>query len=295
MGEIAALLTAACWAVSSIFFTTTSREVGAVTVNRVRLIFTVILVLIAHTLLTGHPLPLDAEPFRWLWLGLSGVVGLVLGDSFLFESYRLIGNRLGTLLMASVPVVSSLEAWIFLKEDLRFTTILGILVCVGGISLVVLERKTGNGAPEKGQYLRGVLFGLGGVVGQASGLVVAKLGLVNDFPSISGVAIRMVTAMVVLWAAALLLGQAKPTLQKVLSRPWTVRYILGGSLIGPFIGVWLSQIAIQRTYVGIASTLMALTPILMLPIAHWYYKERVSPRAFLGTVVALAGAAVIFL
>jgi len=295
MGEIAALLTAACWAVSSIFFTTTSREVGAVTVNRVRLIFTALFVLIAHTLLTGHPLPLDAEPFRWLWLGLSGVVGLVLGDSFLFESYRLIGNRLGTLLMASVPVVSSLEAWIFLKEDLSFTTIVGILVCVSGISLVLLERKTVNGAPEKRQYLRGVLFGLGGMMGQASGLVMAKLGLVNDFPSISGVAIRMVTAMAVLWAAALLMGQAKPTLQKVLSRPRIVRHILGGSLIGPFIGVWLSQIAIQQTYVGIASTLMALTPILMLPIAHWYYKEQISSRAILGTMVALAGAAVIFL
>jgi len=297
MGEIAALLTAACWAVSSIFFTSTSREVGAVTVNRVRLIFTAGFVLIAHLLLTGRPLPLDAEPFRWLWLGLSGVVGLILGDSFLFESYRLIGNRLGTLLMASVPVVSSLEAWVFLKEDLSFAAIAGIALCVGGISLVVLERNAGHGnaAPEKLQYLRGVLFGLGGVIGQASGLVLAKIGLVGNFPSISGVAIRMVTAMVIIWAAALVMGQAGPTLHRVLARPRTARNILGGSLVGPFIGVWLSQIAVQQTYVGIASTLMALTPIIMLPIARWYYKEAVSPRAILGTAVALAGAAVIFL
>jgi drug/metabolite transporter (DMT)-like permease len=105
----------------------------------------------------------------------------------------------------------------------------------------------------------------------------------------------MVTAMAVLWGVALLLGQAKPTLQKVLSRPRTLREILGGSLVGPFIGVWLSQIAIQQTYVGIASTLMAMTPILMLPIARWYYRERVSSRAILGTMVALAGAAIIFL
>ena len=159
MGEIAALATAVCWAFSSIFFTSTSKEAGAIPVNRIRLVFAVILLLVFHTLITGHPLPLDAAPFRWIWLGLSGIVGLVLGDTLLFQAYYLIGNRLGTLIMSGVPVISSLAAWLLLGENLSLLSIAGITLCTSGIMLVVLERTPGNGTGthhEKRQYILGV-------------------------------------------------------------------------------------------------------------------------------------------
>jgi drug/metabolite transporter (DMT)-like permease len=298
MGEIAALVTAVCWAISSIFFTSSSKEIGAVPVNRIRLVFAVVFLLITHTALTGQLLPLSAEPERWLWLGLSGIVGLILGDTFLFQAFALIGNRLGTLIMASVPVISSLEAWLFLGETLELKSILGIVVCVGGIVIVMLERNpnaNGNSRHERRQYGLGIIYAFGGAVGQASGLILAKMGLAGNFPSISGVMIRMLTAMVVMWVITIAMRQVKQTLQKAFQNPATLRNIAGGSLVGPFIGVWLSQIAVQNTYVGIASTLMAMTPVVMLPIAKWYYKENLSWRAFLGTVIALAGVAVIFL
>lgn len=298
MGEIAALVTAVCWAISSIFFTSTSKEIGAVAVNRIRLVFAVGFLLITHTVLTGQLLPLSAGPERWLWLGLSGIVGLVLGDTFLFKAFALIGNRLGTLIMASVPVISSLEAWIFLGETLELKSMLGIVVCVGGIVMVMLERNpnaNGSSHHERRQYGLGIVYALLGAVGQASGLILAKMGLVGDFPSISGVMMRMLTAMLIMWAITIAMRQVKQTLQKAFQNPATLRNIVGGSLVGPFIGVWLSQIAVQNTYVGIASTLMALTPVVMLPIAKWYYKENLSWRALVGTVIALAGVAVIFL
>jgi drug/metabolite transporter (DMT)-like permease len=297
MGEIAAFFTAVCWAGSSIFFTSTSKKIGAIAVNRIRLVFAVGLILIAHILLTGQLLPLGAEPFRWLWLGLSGIVGLVLGDSFLFQAYKMIGNRLGTLIMAGVPVVSSLAAWIFLGEQLDAKSLIGILLCVGGIFVVVMERPAGaNGSDhhERRQYLLGVLFAIGGALGQAGGLILAKMGLVDNFPSISGVMIRMLVAMTIMWLITIAMRQVRQTFQHLRSLSVT-RDLLGGSLVGPFIGVWLSQIAVQNTYVGIASTLMALTPIIMLPVSRFYYKEHISPRAFFGTILALAGVAIIFL
>ena len=298
MGEIAAILTALCWGLSSIFFTSTSKEAGPIPVNRVRLLFAVPLLLITHIILTGQLLPLSAEPYRWLWFGLSGIVGLVIGDTLLFTCYSLIGNRLGTLLMASVPVISSLAAFLFLGEKLALLSMVGILVCVAGIALVVMERRNGNGngtTHEKRRFLLGVLSGLGGAVGQAIGLVLAKQGLGGDYPSISGTLIRILTAMAFIWLITIFMRQTRQTLQSVFSNFKLVRNIFGGSVVGPFIGVWLSQIAIQRTYIGIASTLMALTPIFMLPIAKWYYKEEVSSRAVFGTVVALIGVAIIFL
>jgi drug/metabolite transporter (DMT)-like permease len=298
MGEIAAILTAMCWGLSSIFFTATSREIGPVPVNRVRLLFAVPLLAVTHLILTGQLFPLQVETYRWLWFGLSGIAGLVIGDTLLFTAYSLIGNRLGTLLMASVPVMSSLAALIFLGEKLDPRSILGILVCVSGIVLVVLERSNGNGhrsAPQKRLFWLGVLAGLGGALGQSIGLVLAKAGLGGDFPAISGTLIRMLTAMVFIWVITIFMGQASQTLQKVFTNPKLTRTIFAGSVVGPFIGVWLSQIAIQNTYVGIASTLMALTPVFMLPVAKWYYKENVTPRAVFGTVLALVGVAIIFL
>lgn len=298
MGEIAAILTALCWGLSSIFFTSTSKEAGPVPVNRVRLLFAVPLLLVTHVILTGQWLPLSAEPYRWLWFGLSGIVGLVIGDTLLFTCYSLIGNRLGILIMASVPVMSSLAAFLFLGEKMDLTSILGIFICTAGITLVVMERRNGNGnatTHEKRRFTLGVLSGLGGALGQAAGLVLAKQGLGGDFPSISGTLIRMLTAMVFIWLITIFMRQTRQSLQTIFSSFRLVRNIFGGSIVGPFIGVWLSQIAIQRTYVGIASTLMALTPIFMLPIARWYYKEKVSSRAVFGTIVALVGVAIIFL
>jgi drug/metabolite transporter (DMT)-like permease len=300
MGELAALGTAFCWAFSSIFFTSSSKEAGAIPVNRIRLVFAVLLLLVFHTLITGHPLPLDAEPFRWLWLGLSGIVGLVIGDTLLFQAYYLIGNRLGTLIMSGVPVISSLAAWLFLGEKLSLINIAGIALCTGGIMVVVMERKPGNGGEtqthhERRQYILGVLYAIGGAIGQAGGLVLAKKGLADNFPSISGVIIRMLTAMIFMWVLTLLMGQIKQTLQKVYNNSKLIIQIASGTVIGPFLGVWLSQIAVQRSYVGIASTLMALTPIVVLPISKFYYREKISVTAVIGTVIALVGVGVIFL
>ena len=298
MGETAALITAFCWAFSSVFFTAASKVAGSIPVNRIRLIFAVFILLVVHTVMTGQLLPFSAEPYRWLWLGLSGIVGLVLGDTFLFQAYILIGNRLGTLLMAAVPMISSLGAWMFLNEELRLTAWLGMVLCTLGIIIVVMERKNGaaNDTPhEKRQFLIGILCAIGGAVGQAGGLILAKKGLADNFPSISGVMIRMLIAMIFIWGITILMGQARQSLTKVFSSSKTILNITGGSVVGPFLGVWLSQIAVQRTYVGVASTLMALTPIIMLPISKWYYKENVSYRALMGTSIALAGVVIIFI
>jgi drug/metabolite transporter (DMT)-like permease len=295
MGEVAALLTAFCWAGSSLFFTHAGRLVGSMVVNRMRLAFAVAFLMAAHQILLGQLIPVDAGPDRWIWLGASGVVGLVLGDAALFQTFVLIGPRLGTLIMSLVPVISTLIAWVFLGERLLWLQTAGILIAVTGIIAVVSERGNGGLAMDRKHYLTGVLFGLLGVVGQAAGMVLAKRGLGGDFPPLSGVLMRMLCALVVLWAFTLLRGQARATLKTVAANRNALRSIIGGSIVGPFLGVWLSLIAIQSTFVGIASTLMALTPIIMVPIVKYGFKERVSRWSVVGTLVSLSGVAIILL
>lgn len=300
MGELAALATSFCWSLNSIQFTFAGRRVGSRVVNRVRIALAAIFLSLAHLLLHGSLWPVQAEPFRWGWLGLSGTIGLILGDGSLFHAFLLIGPRKSMVLMTLVPVISTVAAWILLGETLLPLEIAAILITVAGIAWVVSERQPERpseseaaGAPGR-EPLLGVVLGIAGATGQALGLVAAKRGLVGDFSALSATVIRMIVAAVVIWLFTVLHGQVRPTWQALKDRRAGL-WLLGGAFVGPFVGVWLSLIAVRTAPVGIASTLMALSPIILIPFDHWIFGERITPRSIAGTVVALGGAGVIFL
>lgn len=118
MGELAAILTAISWSFTSIFFNNASRAIGSVRVNRLRLLVASIILITVHWIVLGSPIPISATPDQWFWLGISGIIGLALGDAFLFQAYVHIGARLTTLIMALDPVFSTLIAWLWLGRKI---------------------------------------------------------------------------------------------------------------------------------------------------------------------------------
>ena len=174
LGEIASLITAVCYATSSTFFTAAGKRFGAMVANRTRLVTAVLLLVMVHWIGLGEPLPLDAGAERWFWLGLSGIVGLALGDAFLFQAYVSIGPRMGLLLLSLAPAIAAILAWLFLNERLGPGKLLGMFVTLAGIIWVVLERKSNgheNGSIfsslKDAHYRTGLLLGLGAATGQA--------------------------------------------------------------------------------------------------------------------------------
>ena len=294
LGEIAALATAVCWAATSLFFTIAGKQVGSQFVNRVRLLLAAFFLAITHLLWQGEVLPIHAELSRWGWLGLSAILGLVVGDAMLFQAFVLIGTRLSMLLMTLVPVISALLAWVFLGETLSLLEIAAIIVTVSSVAWVVSERGNSNSVDSNPRsHVIGVLCGIGGASGQALGLILSKRGMAGAFPALSASLMRLSVAAVVIWLWALIQGQLRPTIEglRIRRARWA---IVGGTVVGPFIGMTLSLAAVQLAPVGIASTLMALSPVILLPLAHWVFKERIAPRAIFGTVVAMVGVAMIF-
>ena len=296
MGELAGLATSLFWSLTSIQFTLAGRRIGSRAVNRLRLVLAVFFLSLAHLVIYGEIWPVHAEPYRWGWLGLSGIIGLVLGDGALFQAFVLIGPRRSMLMMTSVPVISTLLAWVWLGEVLQPVEIGAILLTVAGIAWVVSERRSKQAvsADDRKQYALGILLGLAGALGQALGLVMSRQGLAGDFSSLSAALMRMLVATVVIWAVTLVRREVGSA-----GRVWEDRrallFLIGGTLVGPVTGMWLSMVAVQQAEVGIASTLMALSPILLIPMEGWLFKEKVSLRAIAGTIVALVGAAIIFL
>ncbi len=292
IGEIAALITAILWAGTAIVFTEATKIVGSYVVNISRLIlattYLVVLILLFN---------LDYQ-ISWeqiYLLGISGIVGLSFGDGFLFKSFQYIGARLSMLVMTLSPPIAAFLAYIYLGEELSSWGILGIVITISGVSIVVLKRSEQPSSDYKTNNL-GYLFAFLGAIGQAANLIFAKeafqLGEINAFVATF---YRMVPSIPFMYFMSLLYRKKKYGIKILREKKDALKFIIIGSIIGPFLGITFSLIAIAYTFVGIASTLMATVPIIMLPIIIIYYKEKISWYSFAGAFIAVMGIAVLFL
>jgi len=295
IGEFAAIFTAFCWSISAVAFTISGRRIGSQVVNRIRVLIAFVLLIAINWIFYSNPIPIQAGADRWSWLLLSGLVGLAIGDAFLFKAYQLIGARMGLLLLSLAPVFSAIIAWIFLEEVLTPIQFIGMLLSLVGISWVVLVRRDQTDDDVNPRQKRiGILFGILAALGQAGGLILSRQGMTENFPPFAGTLIRMIAAVVVLWGLAIIQRQAGPTLITAKKQFSATRWILLGAIFGPVIGVSSSLLAIQYAKLGVASTLMALPPVLMLPISYFAFKERFGWQAVAGTLISIAGVAILF-
>ncbi len=304
LGELAALTTALCWSFTAVFFSEAGRRIGSFRVNAVRLLFAVVIYGVVLLISSGRLFPENINRSQVFWLALSGLVGLAIGDGCGFKALVMIGPRLTTLLWSTAPIMATILAWFFLGEQLGGVQLLGVLVTVGGVTWVVAERRyTGSnqfdlkdGHPDSGTLVKGVLLGLAAAFGQAAGLVLSKHGMLNaggTVDPLSASFIRMFASMIALWLFAATRGEFVSSVKAFRHRP-AILFAAGGAVFGPFLGVWTSLIAVRLISAGIAATLNAMTPILIMPIVIVYYKEKVSFRTLVGSVLAVAGVILLF-
>jgi drug/metabolite transporter (DMT)-like permease len=294
IGEMAALFTSVCWSISAIGFTQSTQRVGSMVTNRVRVLLAMLMLILINAVLYGQPIPLHAGASRWAWLGISGVIGLALGDAFLFQAYKEIGPRLGLLLLSLAPVFGAAIAWIFFGQALNLLQIAGIAITLAGISWVVLARPNEHAVNVRKATGRGILFGVLAALGQATGLVFSQQGMAGNFSPFAGTLIRMIAAVVALWVVAGLQKQAGSTVVAMRRQPAAFGWVTFGALFGPVLGVSASLLAVQHADIGVASTLMALPPVFMLPISYFVFKERFGWQVVAGTLITIAGVALLF-
>lgn len=294
IGELAALLTSFSWTGTSVLFTKATQQVGSIIVNRIRVIIGLIFLMLLNWAFYGYLLPFNAGADRWLWFALSGAIGYALGDAFLFQSFLCIGTQRSMLMMSLAPLLSAGLAWVFFGEILTGTQILGVIVTLAGISWVILRRQQDK-INTVCKPAHGILFGLGAATGQAVGYILSKQGLAGDFSPIAGNSIRMLAAVIVLWTLASFQGKARETIQTMQANGKVFGWLTLAAFTGPVLGATLSLFALQYTEVGIASTLIALPPVFLLPISWLVFKEKFDWGAVFGTLVAIGGVALLFL
>lgn len=306
LGEIISLVVAISWTVTALFAEVGSKRLGSLQLNVIRMVLSLVMLGMTLWTFTGSFFPLYADGTTWFWLSLSGFVGYLLGDYCLFNSYVLIGSRFGQLFMTLAPPTAAISGWLILGEQMSFNALLGMFVTLTGISLSVLNKGTSRSVSLK-LPLKGVLYGIGAGVGQGVGLVLSKVGMncyeaiipahettVMELLPFASTFMRAATGMI---GFLLVMGMQKKfhTLWYSMKDLKGIGAAMGATITGPFIGVSLSLMAVQYTEAGVASTLMALTPILILWPSHFFFKQQVTIKEIVGACISVIGASLFFI
>ncbi len=292
-GELAALATACFWTVTALSFEFASKRVGSLAVNMIRLTVAFLLLAILTLITRGMALPLDASPHAWIWLSLSGLIGLVLGDYFLFKAYSILSSRIAMLIMTTVPPMTAIIGWLLLGEKMSLLHIFGMILTVSGIFLAVFSMPQSGRKIKLNYPVMGLVFALIGAAGQAGGLVLSKYGM-GSYNAFAASHIRIIAA-VIGYALIIIFLKKSFLIKNALKDKKGMRAIGLGSFFGPFLGISFSLLAVKYTSTGIAATIMAIVPILIIPPSVILFKERFTWLEIGGAFISVAGVVLMFL
>ena len=291
IGVLAGLATAGLWVVSSLSFTKSGQALGATSVNLLRTVAAAVVLLCIQWFMLGRLVPGMPESALW-WLAASGILGLTIGDQFLFTGYVMLGPRLVSVLMTLAPSMSALLAWAAFDETMSRIGVVGMLITTAGVAWAALGRAGADSPHTPRERRTGLLFGVAAALCQAAGMVAAKRGLDQGVEAFDAQTIRMYAGAATVVPLALFARTIGITVQAQPSRRAYAILALG-VISGPLLGVYFSMLSTAKVPVGIAATLIGLVPVLILPATRIIDGERISARAWTGAIIAVAGIAVL--
>lgn len=292
LGEMAALATAICWTITAVAFESAGKKVGSISVNLIRLLMAFILISLFTLFTRGMLLPVDASGSAWLWLTISGLIGFIIGDFFLFQAYVEIGSRISMLIMSTVPPITAITGFLIMGERITLMDFVGMMITIIGICLVIFKNNSEDKKVVLSHPVRGLIFAFIGALGQAFGLVFSKFGM-GSYNPFAATQIRIISAIIG-FAIVITITKKWGELNSALKDKTAMGRISVGAFFGPFIGVSLSLLAVQHAATGVVSTITSITPILIIPASIIIFKEKVQAREIIGAVISLIGVALLF-
>jgi drug/metabolite transporter (DMT)-like permease len=272
----------------------------------------------------GTPYPRFADGSTWFWLLLSGIVGYVIGDYCLMQGYIHIGSRFGQLFMTLSAPTAAITARLFLGEQMRPIAILGMIITLSGIAMSILAKDDATESSHKVKLklpAKGIFYASMAGIGQGVGLVISKVGLLhyeqsvlaaglslNDVPvgailplslnisiPFAATMIRAYIGLAGFFLALVLFNKdGLAQLNRAVHDRKAMGCVLGSTIFGPFIGVSASLLATLYTSAGIAQTIFALTPILIIAPSALLFHQKVTVREVIGAVISVIGVALFF-
>ncbi|WP_394150146.1 DMT family transporter [Vibrio maritimus] len=293
LGEIAAIGAAVVWAVATWIYSQFSHQFSAMQLNIIKGVLASTMMLLVMPFI---PMPaVELKSSYVLILGISGVIGIAIGDSAYFASLKRIGAGKTLLLESLAPPLSGVLALMFLGTALGFQSWLGVVITTVAVTAVVFQP---NGDENEKTSLSGIGFGLVASVCQATGVVISHFALVQgDLPPLLGAFIRLTIGVAVV-ACLVPLLEKKPY-RSMIQQGRTMKavswyWLIAAIFVGTFLALWLQQIALKHANPAVAQTLIATSPLFIL-IIYAVRGEQISRRSVVGTLCALLGISLFFL
>lgn len=249
-------------------------------------------ILFAITLpIVGQSLFIDVPISEYVILIVSGAIGMTLGDTVLFASLKMMGASLWAIVSALYAPSVILMAYIFLGEKLTRLDLLGVAIIVGAIMLASAKR--GDLGVFDKQRLKGIGLAILSLLLMAAGIVMMK-PVLDRSPIWWAIQVRLLGSVLSLLLLVLVDKRRKALFAAMLpSKDW--KFILPGSLIGPYLalGFWIA--GFKYTLAGKAAILNQLNMVFIFVFASIFLKEPLNWRKVMGLVLALFGAALVVL
>ena len=301
LGELISIGVAFSWTATALLSEFGSKRLGNLTLNVLRMLLALLFSLVLFWVVMGSPLPPIGSMEACGWMLLSGLVGYVIGDFCLFQCYIIIGSRYGQLFMTLAPLSAALMAWVTLGQQMTMMSIVAMLVTLTGIGISVIGRGEHHKVSLK-LPTNGVLFAVGAAVCQGVGLVLSKIGMnhyqTTDMPEwlipFSANFFRCV-AGIIGFMLLLYWREGFAPLRTAMYDRKGLTVATATTIFGPFVGVGFSLMAVQYTDAGIASTLMAMTPVIILLPSYWLFGQKITWRSVLGALISVVGVSLFFL
>lgn len=292
-GEYYGIITAICWAVGIFPFTMSTKYFRATHVNLMRLLLALLVLcpfIIIKEQISFANLFLLPGYQNWLWLGLSGIVGLALGDFFSFSAFKAIGAKNSSIFSTLAPGTAIFFGYLMLGERINLIGISGILITVSGIVYISLQKKDEHSTMN----IAGIGHAIGAALCQGAGLVLAKKAYENNVIEIApfhAAWLRIVASVLLLFIFALLTKEVKPITRNLVNpqnKPGLV-YLGLGTLTGTILGLTFAMQTISTIDSAVAQTIFSLVPVFAIPLAYLFHKEKITWFIIFGAFIAISG------
>ena len=290
--ELAALGAAACWSVGGMISSMPVERLGTIGFNRVRMLILTVL-MGGWVTITGGWQVFDSSVTTQILL--SGLVGILLGDTALFGTLNRLGPRRTMILFPTHAPMTTLLSWFILDDSLPAAALTGILVTILGVVLAIAFGKRKDQLHKwehiKGSLPVGIGIGLLAALGQSSGTLILKPVLSEGLDPFAVASLRIAVTAFGLTLFSFLPVRAFK-LNEPLTMPVFTRVALSG-IVGMGLGMTLFVLALEGSNPGVTATLSATSPVLMLPIMWLKTRERPALGAWIGAIVVVIGTSLI--
>jgi drug/metabolite transporter (DMT)-like permease len=289
LGESACLTAAMMWAVAVVIFRGPIAAWGARTANLVKCLVATGLLVLTLPFFGGLSAFAGVPARDLLFIAVSGLVGLTLGDTALFAAVARIGAHRTLVLQTTAPLFAGLLA-AAAGERLAVHELAGAAVILGGVVMVVASRDA-NDSNAAAVAAGGIVLALVGAFGQGAGVVLAKQGL-DNIATMPATLLRLGAGTVGLFAAGAF-SNGVGRLRRALVDGPRMRLMVPATFIGTYLALLLMMTGVAMAPATIAAVLLATSPIFGLVVEAVADRQRPTAVAVIGTVVAVVGVAIL--